>query len=920
MSPTPGSTFGGYELAGAIGSGGMGEVYRARDPDLKRDVAIKFISESMAGDAQRLARFRREAELLAALNHTNIARVYDLAKDGNRYAIVMELVEGSTLAELIARGPIPLDEALGIAHQIGAALEAAHERGIVHRDLKPANVMVGKDGVAKVLDFGIAREIEARRVATGSDSPAPALTEVGSRLGTANYMSPEQARGKLVDRRADIWAFGCVLYEMLVGTPAFGGEDESTTLARVLEREPDLSELPRSVPASVRNAIRLCLQKDLALRVRDVGDVLLVLDGAFEEAGSREVAGGAARGRLFRRSMVLAVAGLAGAALVAVPVWRLWPRIEPQQMDTFPGGRIGANVAVGIAFSRDGRRLAAFRQNPPSIIVRSRGEDDWRSLSLTEGLVSGLCFAPDGDRIAYAWESREIRTIPFAGGVPVTVAREQLNPLMNCDWGDDDWIYFDSFTGIMRTPADDCVDCADTLIRRGEDERDQYVAAPQLLPGGEFFMYGRNWAGNPKRPAGEVVVVDLATRSPKVVTDVLGNPTYVRSESDPYLGHIAYSYGNSVYAVPFNVRRVEAGTGVYQFLYDVSFHPEDPSFAWAKVSGTGTLAYFRGSAGSTTVQWLDRSGTLSPTSIPAGTHFSMALSPQTDLAVLATIGDSRDGGSNLELHDFRSSASRLTHEGYANAPVWFPDSLRIAYAFYPDATSRTPEIRVVFADLSMPEISLGAIAGTESAMPTSIDPGATVLIGHAKQSGRDDRDLWIIPLNAPSETDDDGPLSPRFLLETFAEERHPTFSPDGSYFAYSSNESGQPEIYVRPYSGPDAPVGAREKVSIDGGHEPRWNTDGTLTYLNGNLIMAVVVTTTPEFRIEEAAKSVADRQASFSRGLGDTFFSLGNQYDVDEDGDRFLVFVAQDVAPLELYFRLNWAEELRQRVPFPDSW
>jgi serine/threonine-protein kinase len=894
----------------------MGEVYRATDPDLKRDVAIKFIPESMAGDAQRLARFRREAELLAELNHTNIARVYDLAKDGDRYAIVMELVEGSTLAELIERGPIPLDEAVGIAHQIGAALEVAHAHGIVHRDLKPANVMVGKDGVAKVLDFGIAREIEARRATSGSDSPAPALTEVGTRLGTANYMSPEQSRGKPVDRRTDIWAFGCVLYEMLVGTPAFGGEDESTTLARVLEREPDLTKLPLSVPASVRNAIRFCLQKDPKRRVRDIGDVLLALDGAFEEAGRGEVAGGAARGRLLRRSLVLAAAGLAGAAIVAVPVWRLWPRIEPRQRAVFPVGLNGSSAAVGFGFavSADGNRIAAVRRNPPSIIVRSLGEDDWRPLAGTEGqgiVGSNMCFSPEGDKLAFTWESREVLTVSLEGGVPTPVASEQPN-VRDCYWGDDAGIVFVSDAGVVLVSADERT--SKILIPLGVDERDQFLFSPQLLPGGKL-LYWRDWYDNPH--SGEVVVVDLATGIPQVVDEVPGKARYVPSSPDPDLGHLVYPFESSVFAVPFHLALMKAGDTHTQFPYDVAHALDAPLFSYATVSGSGTLAYWRGSVGGRTVQWLDPAGTQSPTSIPAASYFSMALGPQRDRVVLPILGDEGTGGGFLELHVFGSSPLRLAHEGYATAPVWFPDGLRLAYAVYPGPQSRLPEIQVVSAAGGMPS-RLGPIAGTESAMPTSIHPDSSVLIGHAKQSGRDDWDLWIMPLDAPAETDDSGPRSAGFLFETTYDERHPTFSPDGRYYAYSSDESGQSEIYVRPYSpGSVAP----KKISSDGGHEPRWNPDGTLTYLNGNRIMAVVVTTTPEFRIEGSETVAAEQQRDFATGiLGDTFSARVYQYDVDEDGDRFLVWGGSGIAPPELQFRRHWFEELKEKAPYPDSW
>jgi eukaryotic-like serine/threonine-protein kinase len=301
MALTPGARLGGYEVTGSLGAGGMGEVYRATDTNLKRDVAIKVLPASLASDAGRLTRFQREAETLAALNHPNIAHIYGIERasaetgadgesPGATTALVMELVEGPTLAERIEQGPIPADEALGIALQIADGLEAAHARGIVHRDLKPANIKLATDGTVKVLDFGIAKALDTRTI-SGPQAPAlttPAMTEAGIVLGTAQYMSPEQARGKPVDQRADVWAFGCVLYEMLTGQPAFGGEDVTIVLARVLERGADLSALPAELSPAVRQTITLCLQKDPKKRVRDIGDVKLALEGAFETTAARD--------------------------------------------------------------------------------------------------------------------------------------------------------------------------------------------------------------------------------------------------------------------------------------------------------------------------------------------------------------------------------------------------------------------------------------------------------------------------------------------------------------------------------------------------------------------------------------------------------------------------------------------------------
>ena len=380
MALTPGASVGSYAITGPLGAGGMGEVYRATDSHLKRDVAIKVLPEALAADAGRLARFQREAETLAALNHANIAQIFGLEKFSGGTALVMELVEGPTLADRIAAGPIAVDEALGIATQIAAALEAAHAQGIVHRDLKPANVKVRPDGTVKVLDFGIAKALATTSISGPQAAPltTPAMTQAGLVLGTAAYMAPEQARGKTVDERADIWAFGTVLYEMLTGQPAFGGEDVTLTLARVLERPPDYGLLPKSVTPAVRRTLDLCLEKDARWRIADIRDVRLVLAGRFETVGAQPRDDDAATAP-WRRALSYAGALVAGGALVALTAVSLWPAVEPKPVKRFALSLPAGQVLAGPEF-----RVLDLSPNGMTLVYSSIGGLRIRDLATLE--------------------------------------------------------------------------------------------------------------------------------------------------------------------------------------------------------------------------------------------------------------------------------------------------------------------------------------------------------------------------------------------------------------------------------------------------------------------------------------------------------------------------------------------------------
>ncbi|MGD8324603.1 MAG: protein kinase, partial [Gammaproteobacteria bacterium] len=498
MSLAPGTRFGAYEIGDAIGAGGMGEVYRATDTNLKRDVAVKVLPATFAEDADRVARFKREAEVLASLNHANIAQIYGLEKADGQTVIVMELVEGPTLANRIAQGPIPADEALGIAQQVADALEAAHGAQVVHRDLKPENIKLKPGGTIKVLDFGIAKSLDAQAV-SGGRSPVmttPAVTETGVILGTAAYMSPEQARGHPVDQRTDIWAFGCLLFEMLTGQPAFGGEDVMLTLARVLDRETDLSSIPGTISRAVRHTIKLCLEKNPRKRIADIRDVRLALEGAFEpeSADVRQSESAAPAGRSYVPLIAAAVAGAALTWLLSAGFEATPPREVRRSIHVVPADQPLNNPGPPlIAISPDGSRIAYGADG--ALYLRRLSELEARQVPGTAGEEPITpVFSPDGEWLLYgAFTSGELKRISTDGGTPITILPQWTQG--GWRWDSDDMIrYGDSACQIRQlAPAGGTPE----LI---VEEEGFTCFEPMLLPGGDKLLFERRPDAAPEQP------------------------------------------------------------------------------------------------------------------------------------------------------------------------------------------------------------------------------------------------------------------------------------------------------------------------------------------------------------------------------------------------------------------------------------
>jgi serine/threonine-protein kinase len=889
MALTAGTRFGSYTITESVGAGGMGEVYRATDSQLKRDVAIKVLPESLASDAGRLARFQREAETLAALNHSNIAQIFGLEQFAGGTALVMELVEGPTLADRIAAGPIPVDDALGIAVQIAAALEAAHAQGIVHRDLKPGNVKVRPDGTVKVLDFGIAKALETRSISGAQPAPltTPAMTEAGMLLGTAAYMAPEQARGKVVDERADIWAFGAVLYEMLTGQPAFGGEDVTVTLARVLERPTDFELLPKGVSPAVRRTIELCLEKDLRWRVADIRDVRLVLAGRFETSAAQLAPTHTAP----RRSVWPLVAGIFfGGALVGFAGLSVWPEPESKPVKRFaislPSGQ---TLAAGgfdnvLDLSADGMKLVY--RTAGGLRLRELATLEDRAIPGTDQAATGPVFSPDGQSVAYV-SGGVIRRIATSGGSAVTILDGSVPVALS--WTHDGAILFNGgrTAAIHRVPETGGM--SELIV---DAEGASGLSTPELLPDGDNVLFTSH--ATPTSP-GQIYVQSVSTGERTAVISGATDARYAPT------GHIVYAVGNTLFGIAFDAKTKRTrGPGV-PLVQEVSRTTGTGSASLFAIANSGTLAYVRGSgtAGARTLVWVDRTGRETPIAAPARNYLYVDLSPD-ETQVALDIRDQENDSWVLDLE--RLTVQRLTFDPGSNRGVVFsPDGRRIAFS---RRLGDTEEIYWQAADGSGSPAALTDGSGTPM-HPIDFTPDGSALV-YAKSNLP--HDILMIPVAGPA-----GPGTP--LLDGPASEGSPAVSPDGRWLAYSSDESGDYEVYVRPFPNVDA---GRWQVSRGGGFHPQWSRDGTeLFYLEARdpdvAMLAVSVEPGPTFRPGIPTELFA----------GPYFYgaviAAPDVYDVSADG-RFLMIKDADapdgaLAQPEIVIVENWFEDLKRLVP-----
>ena len=876
-----GDALGPYEVLEFLGAGGMGEVYRAGDSNLNRDVALKVLPETFASDSDRLARFKREAHVLASLNHPNIAAIYGFEEADGVQALVLELVEGPTLAGRIAQGAIPVNEALSIAKQIAEGLKAAHERGVMHRDLKPSNIKVRSDGAVKILDFGLAKALNPSD--SGSAVPevatitSPATTHTGAIFGTAAYMSPEHARGKPVDKRTDVWAFGCVLYEMLSGRQAFRGETIQDTLAAVLGDAPDWNVLPADTPASVVRLLRRCLEKDPDRRLHDIADARIEIEDADS---ARPIA------VLVKRARV-AFWPLAAAAAIAIVV-AVWNSMRPasptpaatqtvsrlliglpeaQPLARAPSMPLGLGQ-VSIAISPDGTRLAYVmeRQGVTQLYLRALDQLEPAAIPRTEGAF-GPFFSPDGRWIGF-FAGNKLKKVAASGGAPIDLCAAP-NP-HGGSWGTDGTIVFAADEG--RRPA--------TIRDTGgvpqrvavKDDRGSW-RQPHMLPGGKAAIVSH---------VGDVGVLWLETGEYRRLVENGSDGRYAPS------GHLIFARGGALLAAPFDLERMAVSGPATAVLDGV--RAEGP-VAQAVFSRDGTLIYVPGSVANDATRpvWVDRQGKVQPVGMPPRSYRSFSLSPDGRRLAIA-IGDG-DPNNDIWVQDLeRGTLTPLTSSGRNVQPKWTPDGKRVVFI---ERTGGGATPFWVAADgSSEPE---RMFKGDHEGGVGSFSPKGD-LVAFVRRAPGTGLDLWVQTVHRAQ--------TEQPFLRTRFTEGGPKFSPDGRWIAYGSDESGQYEVYVRPY-----PPGPGEwQVSTQGGEHVIWSRDGKeLFYRNGNKWMVVVVHLKPEFT-PEAPRLLFE---------GPYVMVGGQSYDVTPDGQRFLVLepAEQEAAQVtHLNVVLNWFEEVKQKA------
>jgi serine/threonine-protein kinase len=888
---SPQQTIAHYRIISKLGEGGMGAVYRATDTRLNRDVAIKVLPDAFAADPDRLARFTREAQVLASMNHPNIAAIHGVEER----ALILELVEGPTLAERIAQGPLPTDEAIDIARQIAEALECAHERGIVHRDLKPANVKVTPEGQVKVLDFGLAKALTPE-LAPGDPMSSPTVTMrstmAGMIMGTAGYMAPEQAKGKPADRRADIWAFGVVLVEMLTGRLMYTGETVSETLASVIKDEPDLSGLPAETPERVLRLLRRCLDKDPKKRLQAIGEARVAIDNPEEPAAAAPVAVTATPARRGAPWWVVAAAALVAVAAVAGLLWQAMRPVshplERFRADLGPDAIAGNRTTVAI--SPDGTRLAFPVRTAGSraIATRVMSASTASVLSGTDN-ASDMFFSPDGQWIGF-FDSTKLKKVSVQGGAPVTLC--SVGVARGAAWGGDGFIY-GTFDGLHLSRVPEAGGNPEILTdpeKRGV-RTDRW---PQILPGGESILLtvGASLSAGGYDDA-SIAVYSVKNRQVKIVQRGGYYGRYLPS------GHLVFVHEGTLFGVRFDLKHMETRGTPAPVLEDLAANPAQGGGQF-DFSAKGTMVYVSGTTGSGShpLLWMDRSGKQLPLmDAPAKQSRMPRLSPDGKLVAFAMNGD-------IYVYDqARNATSRITFDPGAHAewPVWTPDGKHIVYS--PNAG-----IWWVRSDGSgKPEVIYDSKTND---LASSLTPDGKVLVFH--EDGRN-RDLYTLQLDL---TDPDHPKSgkPELFLATPGADVDGSFSPDGKWLAYATNESGAYQVFVRPF--PEGAQGAGQaQISSVSGHFPVWSrTAREMFYLaNDGRIMVV------PYVVEGGAFRPGKPQAWSERTIGTTGVFI--PYDLAPDGKRFVVFPGPESAAggekanLHVTFLLNFFDEMRRRMP-----
>jgi serine/threonine-protein kinase len=876
-------------VIGPLGAGGMGEVYRARDTKLGRDVALKVLPEALARDADRIARFGREAHVLAALNHPGIAAIHGVEDSTPVRALVLEYVPGDTLAERIARGPLPVEEALDIARQIADALDAAHEHGIIHRDLKPANIKVDTHGTVKVLDFGLAKALadeEAGPDAVNSPTitnPA-AMTRAGVILGTAAYMSPEQARGRVLDKRTDLWAFGCVVYEMLTGQRAFQGESLTDTLSAVVSKEPDLTALPPATPAAIHKVLQRCFAKDRRRRLASASDVRLEIEDMLAPGATAQSPGAvAAMPQVGRRrprqarawvlgAMLGAFAAAGGAWMIGLPDSSEVPGIArfsiPLPYHSFVPDSLRASA---VALSPDGRTLIYVADSQGVRQLYRRPIDSLAAVAIpgTEG-ADNPAFSPDGSWIAFS-SATDLKKVAVSGGAAQTIFYLG-GEARGIAWGDEGTIVFArGNSGLLAVSENG--GAVRTLTTPVRTEREKTHRFPEILPGSKVALMTVASADSTSFDDANIEVVALDSGQRRVLIRGGSQPRYLST------GHVIYARAGSLLAVPFSLQRLEVTGPPVPVLEGVS---TDPVFGYAhfSVSRNGSLVYAPGgsNAHNASMVWVDRQGRAEPVADLHRAFTSVALSPDERRVAAFVEGATAE----IWVYDVaRTSFTRLAH-GWDNIfPVWSPDGTQLAFAW-----TGTGSFNVFVQPADGTRAAEQLTTGTSTQYPGSWSPDGRLLL-FQEQNPATGWDIWSLSMA-------DKKRQP--LVQTPALETDPAISPDGRWMAYQSTQSGTPQVYVRRFPGPSR----NWPVSLDGGTNPVWAPSGReLFFRSGPRMMAADVAGGAEF--------TATKPKTLFEGV-----YTGN-FAATRDG-RFLMIRPEPQPITSVTFVQNWSHELTARV------
>ena len=883
MAIGPGTRLGVYEVVAQIGAGGMGEVYRARDPQLNRDVAVKLLHANVAADPERLDRFSREANLLAALNHPNIAHVYgfDAAPtEGRSGTLIMELVEGETLADRLSIGPLALGDAVSVARQIAEALEYAHERGIIHRDLKPANVKLRPDGVVKVLDFGLAKALEVREGDARELSNSPTMisgTEAWVILGTASYMAPEQARGRPVDRRADIWAFGAVLFEMLSGERAFDGSSSAEILAAVLKADPRWEALPATTPPAIVTLIRRCLERDPRQRLRDIGEARVALErpmAAVETAPPPTMSRGGVGW------LPWTIAGVLALALLVALLWPSLPaspaaRLQFSVASPTPAALPRQSLMPSLALSPDGRRMVVAESEGLWLWTAESG--DWQLLADTVG-ASAPFFSPDGTDVAF-FARGELRRIGTAGGPPSLITRA---PAGNAGtWGADDTIlynrWFGEGAGLWLVPARG----GDARLLAPAPNPFDLRAFPSWLPDNRHYLFLQGAYGKLVGTR-QVCVGSIEGGDPQCLAAGDSLPMYSAT------GHLVFVRAGALVALPFDAATLRAVGEATTVAREIRWFGPTGVAHFAVSADGQTLVHATAPAGRQ-LEWVTRTG--APIGrLGVAVHYGLVeLSPSGD-KLAAEIWNDRTGGRDLWALDSATGVpTRVTFEPIdALLGAWSDDGDTLAYS---RPNPGPPDLALARLDRASPPVTLFEAPGVQVAQHQHPANGTIAYIDFVPDRA-EQRQIWFYPPGGP----------PRRFSQTPASTWDPRFSPDGRQMAFVSDESGAPEVYVAPMDNPSAP----RRLSRSGGFMPKWRGDGReLFFVQADGMLVSVTPDTPGvpvplFRLEGVTAADGDYPGR-ERSV---------HYDVTRDGQRFLIRTnAPKLEAQALRMQLGWASQ-----------